>query len=217
MNNNKTTTSFFFLFLIVLLTFIYITVIYFIMDPTTLPFMEAKINMSELSFETWRAFFYPHIVLGIISLAVGPFLLMDSSRKTIKLHKNLGIIYVSAIFINALVVPFLAIYSTGGLPSTVAFFSLDAVWLGTTWVSVWRMAQGKFPRHREWMMRSYAITMVFVTFRLLVTLLGIMFPEQTAMTYPLSISAAMVINLVVAEIMIRKSRGEVPVKANITA
>lgn len=151
-------------------------------------------------------FFYAHITFGLVSLALGPFLLINRNEKTEKLHRNFGIFYAATIFINTLIVPYLAIFATGGLPTGIAFLTLAVAWFATTWVGVWRMIQKEYQLHQEWMLRSYVLTMVFVTFRILVTIISMSFQVSNDVAFPVSISLAIVVNLVIVEILIRKSR-----------
>ncbi|AGK53398.1 DUF2306 domain-containing protein [Bacillus sp. 1NLA3E] len=206
MSNSKALNSGFLLYLIILLVAVYIAIIYIIMDPTSLPYMEAKINMDGLIFDIWKYFFYAHITFGLVSLALGPFLLINRNEKTEKLHRNFGIFYAATIFINTLIVPYLAIFATGGLPTGIAFLTLAVAWFATTWVGVWRMIQKEYQLHQEWMLRSYVLTMVFVTFRILVTIISMSFQVSNDVAFPVSISLAIVVNLVIVEILIRKSR-----------
>ncbi len=217
MNKTKSTNSAFLLYLITLLVAVYIIVIYMIMDPTKYPFMEAKMNINEISFSLWKSLFYAHIIIGFISLATGTIQFTKGVQEAGKTHKVLGIIYTTTIFINALVVPYLAFYATGGLLSSIAFLTLDTLWLLTTWIGVWRMAQGKSHLHREWMQRSFAMTLVFVTFRLLLSLLSLILPENLDLAYPISISAAMVVNLLVVEIFIHRKRKNTIIQPIISA
>lgn len=217
MKSNRSTNYGFLMYLIILLVAIYIAVIYFIMDPTALPFMQLKMNTEGLPFEPWENLFYAHIIIGFVSLALGPFLFLNRTKKTEKFHVNLGIVYTSTIFINALIVPFLAIYATGGITSGAVFLIIDTAWLATTWLGVWRMAQKKFSFHKEWMIRSYTITMVFVPFRILVALLSIVFGASNALVYPLSISLAIILNLSVAEIYIHSERRKIRETPNMPA
>jgi uncharacterized membrane protein len=206
MNNSKLTSSAFILYLITLLVAVYIIVLYVVMDPTKYSFMEAKMNINQISFSLWKSIFYAHIIIGFASLALGTIQFTKDPQGSGNNHKIIGMIYTTSIFINALIVPYLAYYATGGLPSSIAFLTLDTLWLVTTWVGVWRMAQGKSHLHREWMQRSYALTLVFVTFRLLLSLLSLLMPENVELAYPISIVTAMVVNLIVVELYIHKNR-----------
>lgn len=106
-----------------------------------------------------------HIIGGSLSLLIGLFQLWDKFRTwNWKLHRNLGKIYIIAVFTAGLCALYLA--------STVAFqvnwmyaFSLHilaSVWLLATIIAYWSAIRKKFKMHEEWMIRSYIITVAFV-------------------------------------------------------
>jgi hypothetical protein len=217
MKSKESTNYRFLVYLIVFLVAVYITVIYFIMDPTTLPFMESKLNMNGLPFGTWRNMFYAHILIGLVSMVFGAILVLNRSLKSEKFHVNIGVVYTSSIFINALIVPFLAIYATGGILTGAIFLVIDAAWLISAWLGVMRILQKKYHSHREWLLKSYAITMVFVPFRIFVALISYIFDQPDNLVYPISITIAVILNIAFAEWYIRKHRGRLDVSPDMIA
>ncbi|TDK58816.1 DUF2306 domain-containing protein [Bacillus salipaludis] len=170
------------------------------------PIVKAKLKNHDFSLSTWKWFFYPHIVLGIISLALGPLQLTMKSGKNIKLHKRLGYLYAGSIFLNILVVPYLSLFATGGRGSTIAFLVLDVCWLWTTSFGGMRAVQRKVQEHKLWMLRSYAITWVFVTFRIVLILLSIFLNHS--ISFPIAVYLSIMINLGIMEWRRnRKSKG----------
>lgn len=209
MNEKHQSNYSFLLYLVIFLVALYITVIYFIMDPTTLPFMESKLNISEISFQLWEKMIYAHMIIGFVGLVIGMASFKTNKTENLKLHKKLGIIYTITVFINAFIVAYLAYYATGGFQSTIAFFILDTVWLMVTWVSVFRMAQGRFRQHREWMLRSYALTLFFVTYKLVQSILTFAIPDSLELVYTLSVYASLAINLAVVEIYLFRTKKKI--------
>ncbi len=49
----------------------------------------------------------------------------------------------------------------------VALLTLGVVWLATSAAALAAALRRNIPAHREWMLRSYLVTLAFVTFRLL--------------------------------------------------
>src|SRR4051812_47065071 len=76
---------------------IYIFVMFLLNGVEWAPMVKGKMENPDFSLSTWKLFFYPHILLGTISLAIGPFQLTKISRRKPKLHKRLGKIYAVAI------------------------------------------------------------------------------------------------------------------------
>jgi uncharacterized membrane protein YozB (DUF420 family) len=94
--------------------------------------------------------------------------------------------------------------------TTFGFGTLAVLWIGTTAMG-WRMARaGRFADHRRWMIRSFAVTFAFVTFRLElqigVVLLGLPFE----VSYQGAAVLCWITNLLVAELILR--RGQVRVR-----
>lgn len=183
---------------------VYIFVMFILNGVEWAPMVKGKMKNPDFSIEIWKVFFYPHILLGTISLAIGPFQLTKMSRRKPKLHKMLGKIYAVAIFINILMVPYLTLSATGGRGTAVAFLVLDAFWLWTTAMGVLRAVQRKISAHKVWILRSYAITWVFVTFRIAVIPFSLFLDSSIA--FPIAVYLAIVINLLFVEWRKKKNK-----------
>lgn len=185
----------------------YVVLQYLIYQPSQSGMVSAKLADVSFPYGVWELFFYPHIVLGLAALGIGAYQLTARSRRSPAMHKRLGRIYGISIFVNVLVVPYLALYATGGAPSTVAFLVLDAFWLGTTAMGVRFILMKDVARHRRWMLRSYAVTLVFVTFRIVLGVLSLMTEAPRSLTFPLAVYAAVALNLVFAEYYLKNKKG----------
>ncbi|MEH7544182.1 DUF2306 domain-containing protein [Neobacillus vireti] len=168
------------------------------------PMVKGKMEDPHFSVSTWKWFFYPHILLGTISLAIGPLQMTKLSRKKPGLHKVFGKVYAVAIFINILMVPYLTLSATGGLGSSIAFLVLNFFWLWTTSMGVIKAAQRKISAHKEWILRSYAITWVFVTFRIVIIPLSIFLGPS--LSFPLAVYIGISINLFFVEWRNRRNK-----------
>jgi hypothetical protein len=111
-----------------------------------------------------RHLLIPHTLCGLIALLAGP--LQFSSRirrRYVKFHRVLGRMYVISVFIGASTGIALA---TGrpGLPGT----SMQAAaWIVCTTAAFLTARNHHFVQHRQWMIRSYAVTFTFVSSRVL--------------------------------------------------
>lgn len=56
-------------------------------------------------------------------------------------------------------------YANGGLPSRIAFVSLAVLWIFCTVMALIKARQKKFKTHRQYMIRSYALTLSALTLR----------------------------------------------------
>jgi uncharacterized membrane protein len=185
-----------------LLTF-YVVLQYMIYSPSQAAMVSAKLRDVSFPYKIWLLFFYPHILLGIAALLIGAFQLTERSRRNPKLHKRLGRIYGVSILANVLIVPYIALYATGGTPSTIAFLVLDLIWFGTTAIGIGHIMKKNVVRHREWMLRSYAVTFVFVTFRIVLGVIQLSIDAPRSVTFPIAVYVAMALNLLVTELYLR--------------
>ena len=190
------------LYFTVALFALYILIMFFVIGVDHAPMVKGKMKNHDFSLLTWKWFFYPHLFLGLLSLAIGPFQLTKKSQRNPKLHKILGKIYAVAIFLNILMVPYLTVFATGGTNSTIAFLILDVFWLWTTAMGVMMAVKRKISKHKEWILRSYAITWVFVTFRIVLIPFSIFLNSSAA--FPIAVYLSIALNLAFVEWRNRK-------------
>jgi uncharacterized membrane protein len=111
-----------------------------------------------------------HIFFGAIALLSGPFQLWEYFRKkNWVLHRRLGKLYVLSIFISGSCAIFLSVTTAFAVSGAYAF-SLHVwlgVWLTSTFYAYRTARQKKFKLHKEWMTRSYLVTLAFVISALL--------------------------------------------------
>jgi hypothetical protein len=122
-----------------------------------------------------------------------------------KLHRVIGRIYVGAIWISSLGGLWSAIFFDVTPAAKVAFGVLSILWFGTTTIAFLRIRVRKVREHQEWMIRSFALSLFFVTFSFWVPgLASTTLPEE--IDYPLAVFLSWSLNLLVAELWIRRSR-----------
>lgn len=106
-----------------------------------------------------------HIFFGSLALLSGPFLLWEYFRnRFLKTHRLLGKIYVIAILISGLGALYLT-FTTGlevNLPYSFALQIQILVWLISTGFAYWTVRKRKMIQHKEWMARSYIVTLAFL-------------------------------------------------------
>lgn len=175
----------------------YIIMMFFVIGTENAPMVKGKMENEDFNLAVWEAFFYPHIILGTLALSIGPFQLTKMSRKNPKLHRNLGKIYGMTIFINVLLVPYISLFSTGGRSTMIAFLVLNAFWLGTTAMGVLHGFQKRIQLHKTWILRSYAITWVFVSFRIILIPFSLFW--DASISFPLAVYLSILLNLLFVE------------------
>src|ERR1039457_3357756 len=111
-----------------------------------------------------RHLLIPHTLAGIFALVIGPFNFSSRIRQRhLKFHRVLGRIYIISVFIGAATGVALA-SGRPGLPGT----SMQAAaWIVCTTAAFITARNRQIAQHRQWMVRSYAVTFTFVTSRVL--------------------------------------------------
>jgi uncharacterized membrane protein len=111
-----------------------------------------------------RQLLIPHTLSGVIALLAGP--LQFSSRlrqRHLKFHRVLGRIYVISVFIGALT----GIALAAGRPGLPGTSMQAAAWMVCTTAALITARNRQIVQHRQWMIRSYAVTFTFVSSRVL--------------------------------------------------
>jgi uncharacterized membrane protein len=148
-----------------------------------------------------------HIGGGITALAVGPFQFSRVLRQGyLSWHRWMGRIYLAAVAIGGVASFRMAMESFGGLPTHVGFGMLALLWLTTTAMAYWRIKLRDIPSHREWMIRSFALTFAAVTLRVWLPLFVGALKLDFLQAYDTISWLCWVPNLLVAEVLIQQSR-----------
>lgn len=127
----------------------------------------------QLSEAHYGPYFWPrrwglvlHIVGGITALTLGIVQLwLGLTNRTTRLHRMLGKVYLAAITVGSIGGFYLALTITYNMPYAAGLFFLCVAWVVTTAMAVIAIYRRAVFQHREWMMRSYAVTFAFVMFR----------------------------------------------------
>ncbi|WP_372012686.1 DUF2306 domain-containing protein [Pseudoxanthomonas sp. 10H] len=147
-----------------------------------------------------------HFAGGGTALVVGAFQLHARLRnRWLGLHRWLGRAYVLAVAAGGIAALVLALRTTSGGVAAAGFASLGLAWLATTALAVAAIRRRRLAAHRDWMVRSYALTLAAVTLRIYLPasqFAGISF----AIAYPAIAWLCWVPNLLLAEAFLR-SRG----------
>lgn len=124
-------------------------------------------KQAYLHLPVWKAAFYVHVFTSILALTAG--FTQFSSRIVTRhrwLHRALGRVYAfNILLINFPAGLVMAVYANGHLPSKAAFLILDCLWFWFTLKAVLEARRGRIPQHRDYMVRSYALTLSALTLR----------------------------------------------------
>jgi len=153
----------------------------------------------------WKLAFYAHVFSSLGALLAG-FTQFSSQilREHRSWHRFIGRIYAYDILvINFPAGMVLAVCANGLLPGRIAFVLLDCLWFAFTLIAVAAAREGHIARHREFMVRSYALTFSAITLRSWKLLLSRSFQIEPVHLYMIEAWMGFVPNLLVAEWWIR--------------
>lgn len=150
-------------------------------------------------------FLIVHVVAGVIALVVGPLQFVRLIRARVPaLHRATGLIYVGACVASAPAAFMLALGTTAGPIAGAGFATLAVLLALFTYCGLRAAIERRFADHREWMLRSYALTATAITLRLMIpaaSFLGLEFlPAYQAIAW-----LSWITNLALAEYAIRAS------------
>lgn len=164
-----------------------------------------RIKQHYIHIDHWRVAFFIHVYTSIWVLLAGFTQFSSSIQKSRpQLHRTLGYLYVlNIILITGPASLVMGFYANGGLLSRIAFILLSVLWMGFTIMALIRARQKNFKSHRNYMIRSYALTLSAITLR--AWKYGI---TNTVTLPPMDVYRVVawlgwVVNLAVAEYMIR--------------
>jgi uncharacterized membrane protein len=151
-------------------------------------------------------FFVIHALLGGVALLMAPLQLNAYLwQKQRRLHRRLGRIYVVTIWLSSTSGLGLALFFDVTITARIVLGVLAILWFGVTTIAFLRVRQRQIAAHREWMIRSVALSFFFVTFSVWVPGLARSgLPE--AISYPLAVFLSWSLNLLVAEWWIPRTR-----------
>ena len=156
----------------------------------------------------WRIAFFVHVFASMFTLAAGftqfSWLIL---KRYATVHRIVGKCYVvDVLFITGPASFIMALLANGGIISRVAFTCLSLLWMYST-AKAWQTAKEKrFDWHRNWMYRSYALTLSAITLRGWKWLLIALFHLRPMDTYKIVAWMGFVPNLLIAEWIIRRYR-----------
>jgi len=161
---------------------------------------------TDAKFRAVPFLFIVHALSGGVALIAGPLqfnrTLLNKNRQ---LHRLSGRIYVYAIWIASISALGNAIFFDVTIPARIVFGVLAVLWFTATTIAYLRVRKRKIREHREWMIRSFSLSFFVVTFSFWVPgLTGTNLPDEVA--YPLAVFLSWFLNLVFAEMWIRRTR-----------
>lgn len=126
-----------------------------------------RIKQHYIHIDHWRIAFFVHVYASLWVLFAGftqfsGWLLKNKPR----LHRTLGYIYVAdVLLVTGPAGLLMGFYANGGITSRIAFVALALLWIFCTAMAFIKAKQKNFKAHRNYMIRSYALTLSALTLR----------------------------------------------------
>jgi uncharacterized membrane protein len=148
-----------------------------------------------------------HVVAGVIALLFGPLQFVRHIRtRRPAIHRATGYVYVTACAIGAPAGFFIALGTTSGPLAASGFATAALLWPLFTWRGFRAVVERRFGDHREWMLRSYAMTAAAITLRLMLPFSGLVLGLKFDVAYPVIAWLSWLTNLALVEIHVRRTR-----------
>jgi uncharacterized membrane protein len=185
----------------------------------TYPYLGLDIENSRLDVrgELHYAVLVVHIFTAAVALVLGPLQFVPRIRAHKRIHRTIGKCYLGiGVLPSALTTIPVAILS-GRLLTQIGLISAAILWLLTGGLAYRAARRRDFATHRDWMLRNYALTFLAVTARILVPLLLVVqipfgsaapgqIGERATSMIPVGQTLGWIVNLAVAEAVIRRRR-----------
>ena len=170
-------------------------------------FLQTKQNVYHITY--WRWSFYVHVFTSFFVLIAGLTQFSGYLQRHYKrVHRFFGYMYVwLVVFVTGPAAFMMGWHANGGLPARTSFTLLAFLWMVFT-ACAWIFAVKKnFVVHRQFMIRSYALTLSAITLRLYT----ILFEYLNVHARPVDIYIttawlSWVPNLIVAQLIIELTR-----------
>lgn len=126
-----------------------------------------RIKQEYIDIDHWRIAFFVHVYASIWVLFAG-FSQFSSYIQGFypQVHRTLGYVYVTnVLLITGPAALVMGVYANGGVTSKTAFIMLAIGWIVFTAAALVKAKNGDFASHRNFMIRSFALTLSALTLR----------------------------------------------------
>jgi len=171
---------------------------------TDVAFLKIKQDVIDVPF--YKLAFFTHVYTAVFVLPAGVTQFSGFVRKKIpRVHKYTGWVY--AIVVICLAGPagfYMGVFANGGVSSQAAFCLLAVLWIYFTGAAIAKIVRGDVKSHREFMIRSFALTLSALTLRAWKYLLVFLFQPRPMDVYEMVAWLGWIPNLIIAELIVRK-------------
>lgn len=153
----------------------------------------------------YLGFFYTHVYTSIFVLLSGFIAIIRKDFGLKNLHRNMGKMYIFLVLIFA--APsgiYMGFFANGGIFSKVSFVILGILWWFSTYKAYQLARQKRFTEHKQWMWRSFALTLSAITLRMWKVIIVYLFHPNPMDVYQIIAWLGWIPNLLLIEYLITK-------------
>ncbi|MDP9958700.1 DUF2306 domain-containing protein [Chryseobacterium lathyri] len=150
-------------------------------------------------------FFYAHVYTSIFVLFSGFLAILRKDFGIKNFHRNIGKVYIFLILILA--APsgiYMGFFANGGFLSKISFIILGTLWWFTTYKAYQSARQKRFKEHKQWMWRSFALTLSALTLRIWKVIIVYLFHPSPMDVYQIIAWLGWIPNILLIEYLITK-------------
>lgn len=186
----------YFSYLMVLITIQYI--------PVNFNVAFLQIKQDEIQHFHYQLAFFIHVYTSIFVLIIGLFQFSNRIRTAYtRVHRATGKIYIGIIlFLSGPSGLIMGYYANGGWFTQISFCFLAMLWMFFTYMAYSHIRKGNIKLHRNFMYRSYALTLSAISLRLFKWAIVTVFELPPMDTYYIVAWAGWLVNLGIAEVLI---------------
>ena len=186
---------------------------FWLMLKITLEYIPLNTNVSFLMIKQTEVterpeylyFFYTHVYTSIFILLTGFLAILRKDFGLKSFHRNAGKIYILLILLfSAPSGIYMGIFANGGFLSKLSFVILGCLWWFSTYKAFNLAQQKKFKEHKQWMWRSFALTLSAITLRMLKVIIVYLFHPNPMDVYQIIAWLGWIPNLLLIEYLISK-------------
>jgi len=165
-----------------------------------------RIKQDYIGLAHYRIAFFGHVYASFFCLLAGFTQFSPFIRKNYPaLHRSSGWLYAGSILLLAAPTGFvIAIYANGGFWSQLGFSMLAILWIWTTSKAMLAIRKRDFRKHRDFMIRSFALTLSAITLRAWKYIIVALFHPRPMDVYQIVAWLGWGLNLLIAEYLIQR-------------
>jgi uncharacterized membrane protein len=192
-----------FIFLLLLAAPLAYNALSYINFDTTYGFLQLKKNAIKTGW--YLPAYYAHVLAAGLILLIGLFQIHPTlGLRWRKFHRTLGKIYVIGIlFFSAPGGLIMSCFINRGNLVQTSFFLQCGTWFVFTYLAYYYIRKGDVQSHRQWMLRSYSLTLAAITLRIYVFLSSWSFDLTQPIAYATIAWLSWVPNLIICELYLK--------------